>query len=94
MVRRAMTVDPRVPHSPLHDTADKWSFGEEEPPAEELLPTAPYDCVLMDLEMPVMDGYASARRIRAAEAQGKLYHSNIIALSEPRLTTDQAIELN
>lgn len=36
----------------------------------------------MDLEMPVMDGYTAARKVREEEAEGKLKKSLIVALSE------------
>jgi two-component system sensor histidine kinase/response regulator len=40
-----------------------------------------YDAVLMDLQMPVMDGFETTRRLRALQAAGRLPAFPILALS-------------
>ncbi|MDO8545597.1 MAG: ATP-binding protein [Opitutaceae bacterium] len=55
---------------------DVASGGEE---AIALAAKKPYDAILMDLQMPDLDGYTAARRIREAETGGQ--HTPILALT-------------
>ncbi|KAF2129179.1 hypothetical protein P153DRAFT_317851 [Dothidotthia symphoricarpi CBS 119687] len=52
-------------------------------------PTRPFDYVLMDLSMPVMDGLTSTRGIRAFEGKMGLQRSQIVALTGLASAQDQ-----
>ena len=54
--------------------------------ALEILQTSSFDCVLMDIQMPVMDGYTASREIRKNPQHKDL---PIIALTANALSTDQ-----
>jgi signal transduction histidine kinase/CheY-like chemotaxis protein len=57
--------------------------------AVELFRSRTFDAVLMDCEMPVMDGFAATRLIREYEAQSRLRRTPIIALTANALTGDR-----
>ncbi len=58
--------------------------------ALELLATGTYDAVLMDCQMPVLDGYATTRAIRAGEVAGANPQIPIIALTAYAMPDDRA----
>jgi CheY-like chemotaxis protein len=53
-----------------------------------------YDLVLMDVEMPVMDGYTATREIRKWEAEGNLQPTPIIALTAYAFEQDRQKSLH
>ncbi|KIZ47786.1 MULTISPECIES: ATP-binding protein [Rhodopseudomonas] len=50
---------------------------------------APYDLVLMDIQMPVLDGIETTRRIRAREAEQRVRRTPILALTANTLVEDR-----
>jgi signal transduction histidine kinase/DNA-binding response OmpR family regulator len=61
--------------------------------AVEAFRSRPYDLVLMDVEMPVMGGYAATRAIREWEAQNSLPATPIIALTAYARKEDEQTSL-
>ncbi len=53
----------------------------------EALRRAPYDLILMDCQMPEMDGYEATRRIRMREKPGE--HIRIVAMTANAMKTDR-----
>ena len=69
------------------------SFAETGAEALALLANESFDLVLMDVQMPVMDGMEATRRIRVAERQGATRHRNarvpIVALTANAIQGDR-----
>ncbi|MDM4766540.1 response regulator [Pelomonas sp. SE-A7] len=52
------------------------------------------DLVLMDIQMPGMDGLECARRLRELQRQGQMAHFPILALTAHALETDVLASMN
>ncbi|HWU85612.1 MAG TPA: response regulator [Rhodocyclaceae bacterium] len=57
------------------------------------LAAEPYDLVLMDCRMPVMDGYETTRRIRAGDAGVLDPHIPIVAMTANAMAGDRELVL-
>jgi len=70
----------------LGHSSETASNGRE---ALEMFQTKKFDLVLMDCQMPEMDGYEGTRRIRQWESENGLPHTPIIALTANALQGDR-----
>ena len=73
-------------------TIDIASNGTEAVEKMEAAPAGTYDVILMDIQMPVMDGYEAAKRIRAMEDQEKA-EIPIIAVTANAFEEDRKIAM-
>lgn len=91
-LRVLVAEDNYVNQKVIRRTLEKWGvvveIAENGQEALEWLARAPFHLVLMDCQMPLMDGYEATRRIRAYEAPRGL-HLPIIALTANALEGDR-----
>jgi len=72
----------------LKDLGYRLDFAENGQVAVEKFCVGTYDLVLMDLQMPLLDGYAATRRIRGWEEDQKLPPTPVVALTASALESD------
>jgi CheY-like chemotaxis protein/HPt (histidine-containing phosphotransfer) domain-containing protein len=68
-----------------------WSIAsvEDGRAALEILSREPFDVVLMDVQMPVMDGFEATRALRNIEREAKLRRTPVIGLTAHALREDR-----
>ncbi|MBV8553476.1 MAG: response regulator [Acidobacteriaceae bacterium] len=78
----------------LRDSACSIDVAENGAVALEKFQSGKYDVVLMDVQMPVMDGYSATRRIREWERKNQRKPTPVIALTAYALPDEIAKSLN
>jgi CheY-like chemotaxis protein len=73
----------------LRDSGHQVDFAENGEAAVEKFRSGPYDLVLMDVQMPLLDGYSATHRIRAWELEGKREPTPIVALTAYAADTER-----
>jgi signal transduction histidine kinase/CheY-like chemotaxis protein len=85
-------VNQRVASHMLNKLGYRCDIASNGKEAVEMLAQLPYDLVLMDCQMPEMDGYTATRAIREHEERDKLAarHTPIIAMTANAMREDRA----
>ena len=78
----------------LKKTPFKLDMAENGQVAVDKFKSNKYDIVLMDMQMPVMDGYEATRIIRKWEREGELNRTPIVALTAHALKEDKQKSLD
>ncbi len=73
----------------LKNVTSKLSCAHDGRQAVDLFDSSSFDVILMDVQMPVMDGLAATREIRAIEKQHALQATPIIALTANAMSGDR-----
>ncbi len=83
-------VNQRVAQKTLENLAAHVTIANNGAEALERITSAAFDAVLMDCQMPVMDGFTATQRIREWEKSQGAKHLPIIALTANVMTEDRA----
>jgi two-component system sensor histidine kinase/response regulator len=82
-------VNQRVAQRTLQNLAAEVTIANNGAEALERIAAAPFDAVLMDCQMPVMDGFTATRRIREMEVKRGTKRLPIIALTANVMSEDR-----
>jgi PAS domain S-box-containing protein len=82
-------VNQRVAQRALEKLAAEVTIANNGAEALERITQTPFDAILMDCQMPVMDGFSATKRIREAEAHNGRPRTPIIALSANVMSEDR-----
>jgi len=82
-------VNQQVAAAILHKQGYKVDIASDGLQALSLYNVNKYDAILMDCQMPIMDGFEATRKIRIIESENKNPHTPIIALTANALDEDR-----